>query len=146
MLPQTRLGSYNASHLWGGLWASIDGGKEGSRGETLRGQREKEEGAGEVGRDQGGSTLAHEFHPFSPKIKCPNKCCGYKGQNLENLQPSIGCLAQLIKSISSPPPHPSTLHHHLYPVFSFTNFQFTPSSHTRKHNQNTTLLLPLLEP
>lgn len=61
MLPQTRLGSYNASHLWGGLWASIDGGEEGSVGggrERVRGQRgeEKEEDRrgrqGAAGRDQ----------------------------------------------------------------------------------------------
>lgn len=71
---------------------------------------EEDRGEGAAGRDQGGSTVAHEFHPFSPKIKCPNKCCGYKGQNLENLQPSTGCLAQLIQSIPppSPPPHFTT--------------------------------------
>lgn len=40
-------------------------------------EKEREAGAreGERGRKRSdGSTLAHEFHPFSPKIKRPNKC------------------------------------------------------------------------
>lgn len=34
-------------------------------------------GGGERGGERsGGSTLAHEFHPFPPKIKRSNKCWG----------------------------------------------------------------------
>lgn len=139
MLPQTGLGSYNASHLWGGLWASIDGGKEGSGGETLGGQREKEEGAGEVGRDQGGSTLAHEFHPFSPKIKCPNKCCGYKGSEpgkSTTFDWLPGTAYQINILTPTPPQHTSPPPYILYSVSlifnsppAHTHVNTTPSSH-----------------
>lgn len=85
-----------------------------------RGGGGEEEGDGER---SGGSTLAHEFHPFPPKIKRSNKCRGKRGRNQENLQPSIGRLAQLIKSITPPPPQsPPTVSSRL----CFTNSQFTP--------------------
>ncbi len=54
MLPETRVGSYKASHLWGGVWASIDLREREREGERAkgRGRRGREIEVGRRQRDQ----------------------------------------------------------------------------------------------
>lgn len=55
-------------------WRREERESEKGRGAGVEGVGCKEGGRG-WGRS-GGSTLAHEFHPFPPKIKRPDKCWG----------------------------------------------------------------------
>lgn len=101
VLPERRVGSYKASHLWGGLWASIDWEKEGARVKEWAGERDKERGRG--WERSWGSTLAHEFHPFPPKIKHPNKYMGIQGSE-PGKSTSFDWLPGTVYQINTPTP------------------------------------------
>lgn len=118
VLLETRVGSYKPSHLWGGVWASIDCMRK-----KIGSERSREGWGGGGKRDtesrkrSGGSNLPHEFQSFHPEINSR-----WRGRSSENPDPSIGHLAQFFESIIPPQCH----HNQPCPESHFPHFESPP--------------------